>query len=319
MRDEEQKIRVENCLLCMQRHSWEQGVAMQAFLENGQLEKVILMANEAVCRSRADGRAAVIGENEAVTDPCAVGEALIAACRETADPRLLEGKQALLDWALNKAPQNERGILYHVTTGKQFWADSLYMLPPFLAAAGHYDEALSSFYGYWNVLYDPQKRLIRHMWDEEKREFIRAACWGGGNGWALAAAARMARLLPGERYGADIRRIEEMARELLEGVLHYMRPDGLFHDIVDDPSTFVETNLAQMTAYTIYRGLGDGWLEGSLWRERAELMRQAAHAKVDALGFVRGVCGAPTFDKPGTSPEGQAFYLLVEAARAKGK
>jgi hypothetical protein len=27
------------------------------------------------------------------------------------------------------------------------------------------------------------------------------------------------------------------------------------------------------------------------------------------------VCGAPFFDKAGTSTEGQAFYLLMEAAR----
>ena len=36
--------------------------------------------------------------------------------------------------------------------------------------------------------------------------------------------------------------------------------------------------------------------------------------KVDAHGLVQGVCGAPRFDRPGTAPEGQAFFLLMEAA-----
>jgi hypothetical protein len=38
---------------------------------------------------------------------------------------------------------------------------------------------------------------------------------------------------------------------------------------------------------------------------------------VDADGFVQGVCGAPGFNKPGISAEGQAFFLMMEAAAAK--
>ena len=40
----------------------------------------------------------------------------------------------------------------------------------------------------------------------------------------------------------------------------------------------------------------------------------ATHRKVDDLGFVRDVCGAPHFKSPGTATEGQAFFLLMEAA-----
>ena len=48
--------------------------------------------------------------------------------------------------------------------------------------------------------------------------------------------------------------------------------------------------------------------------DTAVRMRQAAHAKVDDRGFVQDVCGAPHFDSPGTAAEGQAFFLLMEAA-----
>jgi hypothetical protein len=40
----------------------------------------------------------------------------------------------------------------------------------------------------------------------------------------------------------------------------------------------------------------------------------AAHAKVDRYGLVQGVGGAPNFDRSGTATEGQAFFLLMEAA-----
>ena len=302
-------------LLCMQRHSWEQGTAMQAFLECGELDTVIALSYEAVYRRTEDGRAATIGVTDAITDPCSVGEALIKACEATGEEKLIEGKEALLNWALNKAPRNERGVLYHLNTCKQFWVDSMYMLPPFLAAAGHITEALANLYVYWDALYDQDANLMSHMWDDEKKTYVRAAHWGTGNGWALAAMARMIGLLPKE-YESDRERIIKMARMLLRGVIRHLRPDGFFHDVVDDPSSFVETNLSQMTAYTIYRGVREGWLNEELLL-LADRMRLAAESKENGYGFILDVCGAPTFDKPGISPEGQAFFLLMENAAAQ--
>ena len=87
-----------------------------------------------------------------------------------------------------------------------------------------------------------------------------------------------------------------------------------FHDVLDDPSTFREVNFAQMLAYTIYRGVQEGWLDAA-FLPHAEKARQSALAEVDGYGLVRNVCGAPHFDKPGVAPEGQAFHILMEAAR----
>lgn len=110
-------------------------------------------------------------------------------------------------------------------------------------------------------------------------------------------------------------RLAGYVREVIDGCLAHQRADGLFHDVVDDPNTFTETNLAQMLAYAIYRGVQGGWLAAS-YLARADRMRAAAHAKVDAYGLVWDVCGAPRFDRPGTAREGQAFFLLMEAACA---
>jgi unsaturated rhamnogalacturonyl hydrolase len=119
--------------------------------------------------------------------------------------------------------------------------------------------------------------------------------------------------LPAEM--ADERqRLTLYVRQVIDGCLARQREDGLFHNVVDDPTTFVETNLAQMLAYSIYRGIQGGWLDGT-YRAHADRMRAAAHSQVDALGLVQGVCGSPDFDHPGTATEGQAFFLLMEAAQ----
>jgi rhamnogalacturonyl hydrolase YesR len=150
----------------------------------------------------------------------------------------------------------------------------MYMLPPLLAASGFHAEALLNIHGYWEALFDPDKNLMRHMWDDEKQCFVRSACWGVGNGWTLAGLARVISFLP-ESLNSEKSSLVSMATLLLDGVLSYKRPDGLFHDIIDDPSSFVETNLSQMVAYTIYRGVKDGWLDrGRL--SAADKMRSAA-------------------------------------------
>ena len=60
-------------MLCMQRASWEQGVAAQALLELGEQEMVVLVAREAIVRRVPDGRVAMLGSSANVTDPAVNG------------------------------------------------------------------------------------------------------------------------------------------------------------------------------------------------------------------------------------------------------
>jgi rhamnogalacturonyl hydrolase YesR len=165
------------------------------------------------------------------------------------------------------------------------------------------------------ALWNGEKQLYSHRWHEGRQEFINAKAWGVGNGWAMAGLARVIDLLP-PRLADEGERLAVRARQTLQGCLAHLRPDGLFHNVVDEPDTFVETNLSQMAAYTIFRGVRSGWLPDRYVRVALE-MRKAAHGKVDEGGYVQGVCGAPFFDSPGRATEGQAFFLLMEAAHGK--
>ncbi len=312
IRNDKRLYKVKKALLCMQRYSWEQGVTMQAFLEAGDEEVVIALAYEAVNRSIDDGRVAMIDETDAVTDPCAAGEALFWCSENTDIPELKEGYQKLLNWALYDAPKNKNGGIYHLLSRKEFWADSMYMLPPFLAVSGHYKESLVNIMEYWKALYSPKEKLMRHIWDDEKAEFNRDKFWGVGNGWTMAGIARVIELLP-TSMKQEKKVLVEMVTELINSVLGYRTKDGLFHDILNERNSFVETNLAQMLAYTIYKGIKNKWLSEEM-RVEADICRRAVQKKINNNGFVLDVCGAPTFDKPGIAPEGNAFYILMESA-----
>lgn len=306
--------RVKRALLAMQRYNWEQGVAAQAFLEAGDDEIAIALAVEGANRQHADGRCCHIAESTAVTDPCAVGEALIFAAEATGDPCLAAARDRLLNWALHDAPRSPQGKVYHFLHGQLIWVDSMYMLPPFLARAGEYNEAVRQLDGYWETLFTPENGLLAHQWSDAEGRFLRRDAWAVGNGWAMAGMARVIALLPEGHPGRA--RLIARVRQLIGAALPHQRADGAFHDVLDDPSTFREVNFAQMMAYTICRGVAGGWLDASLLMA-AERARTAALAEVDGYGLVRNVCGAPHFDKPGVAPEGQAFHILMEAARAR--
>ena len=300
--------RVKTALLAMQRHNWEQGVAAQAFLEAGDHEIAIALALEGANRQAADGRCCHIADSTACTDPCAVGEALIFAAEQTGDPFLVAAKDKLLYWAMHDAPRSPSGVVYHFQQGQLIWVDSMYMLPPFLARAGEYDEAMRQLDGCWVTLFMPENGLLAHQWSDETRCFVRREAWAVGNGWAMAGMARVIALLPANHPGRA--RLISRVQQLIMAALPHQLPDGAFRDVLGAPTSFREVNFAQMLAYTIYRGVVGGWLDRSLL-PHAEKARAAALAEVDAYGLVRNVCGAPHFDKPGVAPEGQAFHILM--------
>src|SRR5699024_1958404 len=142
----------------------------------------IAFARSAVMRQEEDGRAAVMGSDRAVTDTCAPGEAIAEAWRLTGDPVFEDALNRPLDWALCRPPRSSCGVVCHLIGTKQVWADSCYMLPTFLAAAGHAQEAVEQMEGYYRLLCDPQTELFHHIWDAEAGRFVRADFWGGGNG-----------------------------------------------------------------------------------------------------------------------------------------
>jgi rhamnogalacturonyl hydrolase YesR len=300
--------------MAMERRDWEQGILADALLEADDREGVILLTKAAIVQRTPDGRLGVVVSG-GPTDPAMGGAAYAKAAEWTGDTSIRQAVYGLLHWIRFKAPRNADGILYHVFEAPEMWSDGFNGAPPFLAAMGHYDEALAQIEGFRQRLWDPEKQLLAHIWDDGKRQFKDGSFWGGGNGWAAAGLARVLRSLPsGRRQDRD--RLAVFARQIVDGCLRHQRLDGLFHDVIDQPSTFVETNLAQMLAYAVYEGVAAAWLPAS-YQASADRMRAAASQKMDELGYVQGACGAPGFDRPGTSTEAQAFCILMEAAGSK--
>ena len=301
--------------LAMQRHDWEHGVLAQAFLEAGDDENVVRLTKAAIVQRVPDGRMAVMDRGGSPTDPTMGGEAYWHAAQITGDAEIKDAVLGMLEWTLHKSPRAPDGTLYHIFEGPQVWSDGFFSAPCFLAAMGHYDESLAQIELYRKRLWDADKKLFAHIWDDGTNSRNKKEFWGGGNGWAAAGLARVIRLLP-ENRKQDRERLVAFAIDLLDGCLAYQRSDGLFQDMVERPDSFLETNLAQMLSYSIYVGLRGGWLP-SRFRMAADRMRVAARAQMDRYGYVQHVCGAPEFERSGLSTEAQAFAMMMESAGEK--
>jgi Predicted unsaturated glucuronyl hydrolase involved in regulation of bacterial surface properties, and related proteins len=311
MKGNERVQKAKMVLLTQCRHPWEHGTAANAFIESGDDHIAVLMAHEAVWRQDTKGRLASLERTNNITDPCACGESVMFAYEKTGDVKYKEAAEKMLAFIEN-APANKDGVQYHNFDTPMIAADCMYMVPPFYAVMEKFKQAVRHTDLRFGLLWDPEIQLIRHQWNDAENKWHRDKCWASATSWNIVAIVKILHLLP-ENMTEERTRLTSYVTQMLDGILKFQLPNGLFHDILDDETSFVETNAAQMVAFAIYRGVQWGLLDDK-YIPYANKMREAANKLVDENGFVWGAADAPTFTKSGISPEAQAFYIMMEAA-----
>lgn len=177
------------------------------------------------------------------------------------------------------------------------WADDLFMSTPFLARyaqatgeQGCLDDAARQFLLFKSYLYMPEKRLMSHIYSFAHKAKTQIA-WGRGNGWVLFSLAEVLLCLPQEHPQYDA--LLSFFCELSEGLLHRQDEQGLWHQVLDDPTSYAESSCTAMFVYAFCVGVRQGW-----YGDRCDVFARAAHKAwrglcrnaVDAQGNVHGVC-----------------------------
>jgi unsaturated rhamnogalacturonyl hydrolase len=304
--------KVKMAMLSMQKQNWEHGIASQAFVENGDEGMMILMAKEAVIRQGGDGRLAVLGTANGINDSATPLEAVLRTAEILDDRDMRKAADRMIVYLLEDAPRTDQGYVHHSYHGPELWADSIYMAPPFLAFAGYPEEAYRQAMGIIERLWIEEEALFAYRWNAENGEITHPDPWGLANAHAIAGLTSLIGYLP-QTMMQERDNLKKYALAHLEGCLKYLRDDYLFHNIINDRSTFVETSLPMRIADSIFKGIAAGWLDRD-YLETAANIRTAVHGKVDEFGYVIGVPGPPNYARPGRSSEGQAFFLMMEAS-----
>jgi unsaturated rhamnogalacturonyl hydrolase len=314
--------KVKNAMLCMERYPWEQGEASQALIELGDYESAYLMAHDAVLRQSPDGRlgttfyidhVAMFGDTITATDAANNGQAVLYFAQQ-GNEEFMKASHKMLDFLMKKAPRAQNGAISHVLDHPQVWVDSIHHCPPFIAQMGKFDEAVRQISAMRELVYDSNTKLMYHVWDDVEKRYVNDDFWGIGIGLALMGMVKTVQYLVDDKHKSIIK---EYAIELLDTLLLLKDKSGMFHNIVNDESSFLEADLSAEVACAIYSAIHQGWLDESIYRSYADQMRTMVHKCVDSHGFFRNVCGAPTFAALSVSVEAQAMFLQMEASAKK--
>jgi len=145
----------------MQRHSWEHGILAQAFLDMGDASASSSWPKARWSRKPRTGgwRPSAVGQP---TPPWAAR--LIGAPRSGPAIPDAAGRARAAGVRPQESAARRRWNLLPRLQRAEMWSDSFYTTPPFLAATGHYDEAILQIEGLRKRLWSPEKKLLSHIW-----------------------------------------------------------------------------------------------------------------------------------------------------------
>lgn len=306
--------KVKNAMMSMTRQCWEQGITLQALLEIDD-SNLDLVVYDTVTRQSEDGRLCNIENTPAVTDSSFCIPATMFVGNRKKEKAYLEAAEKNIKFLLYQAKRSKDGILFHMRGTSEIWADSAAFTPYALALSGHEKEAVFQMKGFMAKLYDKKSGMYFHIWDDATQTYKRKLLWGVGNGWILTGLLRLILELSTKMKPEKEELQAELIR-LLDTMLSYITPNYLFHDILDRPNTFEESECSEMAAYTIFRGIYENVLDNRYYKMGC-LIREAVIKQVDDNGLVKNCAGSPEFLYAGTSVEGQAHFLMMEQFYSK--
>ncbi len=245
-------------------------------------------------------------------------------------------------WVMDQMPRTAEGGLQHITAiavnEGELWADTLFMTVLFLANMGRLrtreaygDEAEYQFLLHIKHLFDGKSGLWYHGWSFPRGDHFGGVKWARGNAWFSAGAPEFLNL--NETSPAGRRLIVETLKTQLRSLLKLQDvKTGLWHTILDDECSYLETSASAAIAYGMSSALRCGLLDGEndlavsvstsiIAAVRGVLSRVSENGVVAGVshGTAMGLDAAHYLAIPCVPTaygQGLAALLLDEAARA---
>ena len=255
--------------------------------------------NQAQFGKSTNGWSAIL-EMDALDDCGSIAAAMIKTYRKNGNKAYLEIINQIADFISNKQFRLEDGTLArHRPQYQSIWADDMYMSVPFLANMGaltgqnkYFDDAIRQILQMSDRLYNPQKELYDHGWNQTSGSYDPHFYWGRANGWALMAMAELLDLLPDNYSGRD--KVLHLYRSVIRSVTGLQDGSGFWHNLLDKTDTYLETSCTAMFTYAIAKGINKGWVS-HIYGPVALTGWNAIQTRVLSNGAVDGTCEATTF------------------------
>ncbi len=174
------------------------------------------------------------------------------------------------EWLMDGLPKTKEGGFQHLTSDtlndQELWDDTLFMSVLFLAKCGvifgkqeWVEEAKYQFLLHIKYLSDKETGLWFHGWTFHGNHNFAKALWGRGNSWATAAIPELLGIIGCEPC---VRRfLTEALHNQVESLKKFQDTSGMWHTLVDDPASYVETSATCGFAYGILKAVHDGLID----------------------------------------------------------
>lgn len=176
------------------------------------------------------------------------------------------------EWIMKDMKRTKEGGIQHQTSDdlndEELWDDTLFMTVLFLANMGrildredYRQEAQYQFLLHLKYLQDPVSGFWYHGWTFLEKNNFAGAFWGRGNCWITIAIPEILDMidmpLPIRRIltGALVNQVDALAKVQAE--------NGMWHTLLDDPTSYVEASATCGFAYGIWKGVHTGLLDES--------------------------------------------------------
>jgi len=205
----------------------------------------------------------------AFSDNCPPGIAAARLYKETGEPRYREVTDRVWDYLENVAERTADGGLNHMgfITGSQLWVDSLFMfgivLNEMASQQGdprYHQEIVDQIRVFSHHLRDPETGLYRHMYDDRTRAVKpeENLFWSRGNAWVFVTLVEVLSVLPLEH--ASRGDLLSLLNAMAESIAELQDDSGLWHTLLNDPATYLETSASALYAYGFHKAARVGIL-----------------------------------------------------------
>jgi unsaturated rhamnogalacturonyl hydrolase len=173
------------------------------------------------------------------------------------------------------------------------WADDLFMSVPLLVKYGalrnnaqYLDEAAKQIINFNKYLFDEHKKIYKHGWFSWTNSRSNVF-WGRANGWIVWATIEALNYIP--QSHPDYERIREILKKHLEGILACQDKSGMWHQILDDKSSFEESSCTAMFIIGLSNAIRNGILDIK-YSENVLKAWNALQKNISSDGIVKDIC-----------------------------
>lgn len=182
----------------------------------------------------------------------------------------LEPCRRAAQWIMEEMPRTEEGGIQHQTSDdtneQELWDDTLFMTVLFLANMGrilnredYKQEAQYQFLLHMKYLQDPKTGFWYHGWTFLERNNFAGAFWARGNCWLTIAIPEVLSIID---CPEQVRRIlQETLENQVRALAESQADSGMWHTLLDDPTSYEEASSTCGFAYGILRGIHTGVLD----------------------------------------------------------